>query len=294
MTKNNEIVYIAGAGKSGSTMLDTILGTLDKSFSGGELVFYTSKGLINHEYCACGATVPNCEIWGEVAKEWEGKRKLSLEEFDRLNLHFHYTKNIHKLVYQYFFPSKKFEDYIHDTKILFDIIFDKTGKNFIVDSSKLPARILILRKIGYRIRVIYLKRRFTSVLNSNRKSLKKNLKAGLEHDIIPRSFLSVLKEWLSYHILINLFSIGNKKVNIKYESIIYDLKNEINKVRKTKEKDEVLLDNRGPFYPRHLVAGNKIRMDESFHVDQKPRELNFPNLNKSQKRASKIIDALFY
>lgn len=294
MTKNNEIFYIAGAGKSGSTMLDAVLGTLDNSFSAGELVFYTSKGLINNEYCACGATVPECEFWGKVATEWEAKRNLSLQEYDQLNLRFHYTKNIHKLLFQYFFPSEKFREYIKDTTALFDAIYNQTGKAFVVDSSKLPARILILRKVGFDVKVVYLKRRFISVLNSNRKSLKKNLEAGVEHDIRPRSFFSVLKEWLSYHILINLFSIGNKKVNVKYESVIYDLKDEIQKVREAKDNDEELLKNRGPFYPRHLVAGNKIRMDESFYVDKKPRELNFPFLNDNQKRLSKVIDALFY
>src|SRR2546423_11254588 len=56
-----KILYIAGWGRSGTTLFDNILGQLDGFFSGGELR-YVWEGRL----CGCGVLVSECEIWSEV------------------------------------------------------------------------------------------------------------------------------------------------------------------------------------------------------------------------------------
>jgi hypothetical protein len=56
-------LYIAGWGRSGSTLLAQILGGVEGWFSGGEL------SLIWHDqYCRCGKTDFSCEFWGPVLR----------------------------------------------------------------------------------------------------------------------------------------------------------------------------------------------------------------------------------
>lgn len=60
MTK---VLYIAGWGRSGSTLLDQILGGIDGWFSCGEL-----KALWHPVACGCGAEVDDCEFWSRIAE----------------------------------------------------------------------------------------------------------------------------------------------------------------------------------------------------------------------------------
>jgi len=66
-----KVLYIAGWGRSGSTILDNILGQLDGFCTIGEFAdfateFYhsTNKGL--DRLCGCGARVQECSLWQEV------------------------------------------------------------------------------------------------------------------------------------------------------------------------------------------------------------------------------------
>jgi len=79
--KKRTIIYISGEGKSGTTLLDVMLGNQKDAFSSGELMFFAQKGIENREYCACGYPVPDCEIWSKVISEWDAKRVLSLERY---------------------------------------------------------------------------------------------------------------------------------------------------------------------------------------------------------------------
>jgi hypothetical protein len=56
-----KVLYIAGAGRSGSTLLDQILGQAEGWFSCGELNF------VWHNFsCGCGARVHECAFWAPV------------------------------------------------------------------------------------------------------------------------------------------------------------------------------------------------------------------------------------
>jgi sulfotransferase family protein len=59
-----KVLYIAGWGRSGSTLLNQILGQVDGWFAAGEL------SLIWHdELCSCGATAFDCEFWGPLLRD---------------------------------------------------------------------------------------------------------------------------------------------------------------------------------------------------------------------------------
>jgi len=68
-----KVLYVAGAGRSGSTLLDGILGQLDGFFSAGELRYLWERGLVEGRLCGCGTPVDRCPIWRAVlAEAWGG------------------------------------------------------------------------------------------------------------------------------------------------------------------------------------------------------------------------------
>jgi hypothetical protein len=59
------VVYIAGAGRSGSTLLGNALGSIGSAFSTGELHMIWAA-LMNGSGCACGERVERCPVWSGV------------------------------------------------------------------------------------------------------------------------------------------------------------------------------------------------------------------------------------
>ena len=50
-----KVLYIAGPGRSGSTVLGNVLGEIEGFFHGGELNFIWEHNLIENRLCSCGA-----------------------------------------------------------------------------------------------------------------------------------------------------------------------------------------------------------------------------------------------
>lgn len=63
-----KLVYIAGYGRSGSTLLDTILGNHPHIFGAGELT-WLFRDAVTGAQCTCGQPVVECCFWGKVLKK---------------------------------------------------------------------------------------------------------------------------------------------------------------------------------------------------------------------------------
>jgi hypothetical protein len=64
------VVFIGGSGRSGSTLIERLLGELPSVCNVGEVVHLWERGLLHGEACGCGTLLPACPFWmrvGEVA-----------------------------------------------------------------------------------------------------------------------------------------------------------------------------------------------------------------------------------
>lgn len=58
-----KVLYIGGTGRTGSTLLDRLLGQVPGVFAGGELAFFWRMALREGGRCTCGAAVRECPVW---------------------------------------------------------------------------------------------------------------------------------------------------------------------------------------------------------------------------------------
>ena len=77
--------YIAGSGRSGSTLLDTALGSHPNILSVGEIgrlpaSLLDGAKLSMPDRCACGASLDACALWGPILTD---ARRLSLRSSAR-------------------------------------------------------------------------------------------------------------------------------------------------------------------------------------------------------------------
>lgn len=141
------VLYIMGAGHSGSTVLDIILGNHPDILSVGELSNFVRRRAINGKYCACGKPANTCQFWSNIYWEWthqigtdDVEGYLALQNaFEHFRSWFNLQKQKRRG-----FQSPRFQAYVERTRALFEAIRVVSGKNIVVDSSKSPVRALAL------------------------------------------------------------------------------------------------------------------------------------------------------
>lgn len=279
------MIYIAGNGHSGSTLLDMVLGSNEGCFSAGELTFIT-RDTIMEEYCSCNKLIPDCEVWSEVIRLWEQKREISYQEYQKLRLKFERNKMTLRALINKYSPSEDFKQYCQATLKLFQAIQKVTGKFVIIDSSKSPQRIVILSKI-VDLHIIHICRNFTGVFNSSKGSTKKDLEAGIEEDNPPGRTWKTIVDWIFTNFAVEMFSIGEKAQKVSY-------KNFVKKPQSLRSVHPILKDFDGEksFSATHMMAGNVIRLRKNLKIDPEVG-FQYKRLNDSQLRFGKALDKLF-
>ncbi|MDX6477206.1 MAG: hypothetical protein QOH95_2717 [Gaiellaceae bacterium] len=152
MTK---VLFIAGWGRSGSTILDNVLGQVDGFFSAGELLFLWRRGLIEGRLCGCGRPVRDCEVWTRVLR---GAFPDGVDAHELLRLEGNSARTRHLPLH---IANRKpgGEDYRLHLGALYASIESETGCRVIVDSSKSPAYGRVLASVpGLDVRVVQLVR----------------------------------------------------------------------------------------------------------------------------------------
>ena len=64
------VIFLGGSGRSGSTLIERLLGELPLVCNVGEVVHLWERGLLRGESCGCGEPLPACPFWtrvGEIA-----------------------------------------------------------------------------------------------------------------------------------------------------------------------------------------------------------------------------------
>ncbi len=63
------VVYLGGLGRSGSTLLERLLGEIPGIAACGEIVHLWQRGVAENERCGCGLEFAACDFWKQVGKE---------------------------------------------------------------------------------------------------------------------------------------------------------------------------------------------------------------------------------
>ena len=131
-----KVLYIAGTGRSGSTILDQILGQLDGFFSVGELSHIWERGLVAGRKCGCGVPVPECPAWSPIlARAFGEPWSVDPRRMARLKAR---RRSPSSLVLDRFLNRGDENDYQHALGSLYRAVHEQTGCRVIVDSSKSP------------------------------------------------------------------------------------------------------------------------------------------------------------
>jgi len=135
-----KVLYVTGFGRSGTTILDNILGQLDGVFAAGELHYIWDRSLEQNRLCACGEAFSDCPVWQSVVAslgadfEPDTARLVQLRESlnPRRSIWARLRGSSHS-------ASPDVAEYAAAMERLYRGVADATDSRVVVDSSKSPA-----------------------------------------------------------------------------------------------------------------------------------------------------------
>lgn len=245
MPVKRTIIYVMSDKRSGSTLLENILSKSEETVSVGELallknhIFREGAGFRWDWNCSCGSPVKECVFWSKVL---EGMNLDSPAFNTKIRWNFKSNRTLAGSILTQVFKGtlqnidkyKINADTIHTLYAIYRKIFDFTGKNFIIDSSKNPVQAYMLyrhKPADIDVKIIGLKRDLRAIAaskrkwnNLNNKDVNKSLGWLLRNSFLYNKICSqVLK-------LVN----AEDKLLISYEQLATDTQPQLDKVvRKT-------------------------------------------------------------
>jgi Sulfotransferase family len=267
------ILYIGGCIRSGSTLVDRMLGQIPGFVSTGELALIPTHCITENRLCGCGRRFRECPFWRAVGQSafggWEGP-----DAAEMVKLHPQVTRQRHIpfLILPFLSPrfSRKLRSYRGLLAQLYAAVSLVSGAEIIVDSSKAPAYALVLRGVpGTDLRILDLVRDSRGVAYScSKKHVKKD---SVDRQVQEERFSAPLITlvWALYHVTFECMRIaGLPELMTRYEDVVRTPKESLRRIaafagRATGEHD---LDFITPPFVHinedHTAVGNDSRLDQ--------------------------------
>ncbi len=143
------VIYLGGLGRSGSTLLERLLGELPGVCASGEIVHLWHRGVAENERCGCGLAFGACDFWSQVGKEaFGGWDKIDTSRINRLKDAVDRTRLIPRLSQRRLQPrlGADLDEYSGYYLRLYRAITDVSGCDALVDSSKHASLAFCLRR----------------------------------------------------------------------------------------------------------------------------------------------------
>jgi len=133
------ILYLGGLGRSGSTLIERLLGELPGVCAVGEVVHMWRRGVVEGERCGCGEPFGECPFWRLAGKAaFGGWDRLDVDRVAALRGAVDRTRFVPQLAAPAMRPAfrRALDEYVSYYQRIYAAIAEASGCSFIVDSSK--------------------------------------------------------------------------------------------------------------------------------------------------------------
>ncbi len=127
-----KVLYLAGWGRSGTTIIDNVLGSHPGVFTAGELWFLFERGLLGGRSCGCGQPVRACGLWRDVLRCAFGDDIPDPRQIKKWQRYTARARHAPRLL-------RQGHPLVGVFTRLYRAIAEVTGAELVIDSSKLPS-----------------------------------------------------------------------------------------------------------------------------------------------------------
>ena len=155
-----EVVYLAGSGRSGSTLLERTLGAVPGWVNVGELIDLFRTSTLVEERCGCGHPFAECPLWSEVGRVAYGSWSPEvLREVGELQHHVSRQRRIPQLLALRSDSTAPLAQacraYASHYARIYGAVAQVSGAKVVVDASKWPGQALALHRGGLPLRLLH-------------------------------------------------------------------------------------------------------------------------------------------
>jgi len=272
------VLYVAGTGRSGSTLTAAMLGQLRGAFAAGEMLYLWQRGLAERRPCGCGTPVPECPVWTDIRTAPSARASVTaavpLDQLDRVEpaaLHARLRARLRLRRLPLFLwrratgrppvPPHPADDAV--LAALYRTIAARTGADVVIDSSKLPPYGALVGALpGVEVKVLHLVRDPRATAFSWRRT--RGLDGAADPTAMDRpSPLRAAVLWLAWNAAARLFWRGDAYLRVRYEDLCADPGGTVRRVATFAGLPTGPLPFAAPgviqLGPTHTVAGNPSR-----------------------------------
>lgn len=221
-----EVLYISGSGRSGTTLLERMLGQLTGFITVGELR-HLWRGDFEIDLCGCGVPFSNCPFWQPImdkifadSESIDFKSILMLRnQVDRVRYIPYILMPQRPLQYQ-----QRYERYTDIIQRIYGQIQDRFEQPLIVDSSKDVSTLYLLAKMPHvRLHVVHMIRDSRGVAYSRQRKRKNPQFVNQVQYLAIYSPARSAWDWLYQNLLIESGrSLFDTYQLIRYEDLVVD------------------------------------------------------------------------
>lgn len=229
------VLYVAGMGRSGSTLIERAIAQLPGACGVGELVFLWDRGVRRDERCGCGERFSACSFWQRVGKAaFDGWDQVDVDEVTGLAREVDDLRDVVGLATP--IASRRFRErqrrYLDHYERLYAAIREVSGCDVVVDTSKLtPLAYNLRRSALIDLRVLQLVRDPRAVAHSWTKKVRRP-------DVPDRAaymptyrplYMALL--WTGHNALLELLHrLGPAAGRLRYEDFVADPRSALQRV----------------------------------------------------------------
>lgn len=266
-----KVLYVGGLGRSGSTLLDRMLGQIPGFFSVGEIVYIWLRGLSQNRLCGCGTPFRECPFWLDVAEEafggWDrvdASRMMSLA--DSVERH----RYLPLQLYPQLWPGyrARLEEHAAVLAELYRAIHVVGGTRVIVDSSKAPSYAFVLRRTpGIDLRAVHLIRDSRGTAFSWTKRVVRP--DAVDQTVYMQRYhpVRIASRYLTRNLMMELLGgLGVPTVRMRYEDLVRSPRPHVERVVNLAAEEvepgalDFIGDGEVELGVNHTVHGNPLRM----------------------------------
>jgi hypothetical protein len=283
-----KVLYVAGLGRSGSTILANTLGQVEGFFSGGELNFIWKHALIENRLCGCGKPTQECVFWSPLfEEEFGGQGEALAREMMRLQYSGARTRHIPLMLTEGGRQKirARLGKFLDNTGRLYTTVRAMSESRVIVDTSKEPAYGYALGMVpGIDLRVLHLVRdpRAAAYSWAKKKRQPDSAEREFMHQKTPAQS-AVL--WDAWNAAIETLWRRSNYLCLRYEDFIADPRRSFEEILKLAGEEDARLPLVGERYVKlgisHTVSGNpnrfdtgaiELRQDRAWQKQMRPRD----------------------
>lgn len=232
------LVFVGGMGRSGSTLIERLLGELPGFCSVGEVVHLWRRGLVENERCGCGLPFADCGFWGDVGKRaFGGWDRLDVQRVLRLKDSVDRTRFLPGLLNGSAGEGALAVRSGHYTELyhrLYSAVAEVSGARVIVDASKHASLAACLRwRYGARMRLLHVVRDPRAVAHSwGKRVVRPDASPGSSEPEMARySAGRSAVQWMTQNSSLDaLARRGTPTLRVRYEDFVADPEAEFGRI----------------------------------------------------------------